>query len=62
MLNSVEKCIANVKRATQTEFATTLWVPLLNRNLSALPCGTRTGQLEQILLQTVATTLLVVTP
>jgi hypothetical protein len=60
VLNLVEECIADVKRAIRTEPATTLRAPLLN--LAALPDGTGTYQREQIVLQAVTASLHVITP
>jgi transposase len=60
MLNPVEGCIADVKRAIQTEFATGLRPALLN--LASLPYGQRTKQREQLLLQALKIALAVITP
>jgi hypothetical protein len=60
MLNPVEGCVADIKRAIQTEFATTLRAPSLN--MAALEYRTRTQEREQIMLQAVTRALHVITP
>jgi transposase len=60
MLNPVEGCIGDVKRAIQTAFATALRPALLA--LAALPYGQRTRGREQLLLQALTNALGVITP
>jgi transposase len=60
MLNPIEGCIGDVKRAIETAFATALRPRLLA--LATLPYGQRTRQREQLLLQALTNALQVVTP
>jgi hypothetical protein len=60
MLNPVEGCIGDVRRAIQTAFATTLRLDVLA--LATVPYGQRTRGREQLLLQAPTNALPVVTP